>query len=480
MFKLFGRTKCSPSILKKRGEFKLNIDKSTFNFFQQNFENKEELFQEFLSFIYSEIVLYDCPPAMILEEYHSEKWDDGEINELGFGFINYLLQKKSSYFSNFAETLSFYKLLSMELARYLSRVTKKDNSKLLVPFREVGGINEKNITVNQNYRQVSYSVLEQLNDADKKVLCKYFFIQERLSLKQAVEVTGLSILEVKKSVEKISDLLKNNFSPKKIEEVIEFFGVLTSLPEIEKDMMVLKDNIFFHPTLIFLEKIASCPDFDLLKKYHFKSLSDLTMMFLDGHISDCENCQTRIRSFSRKLTVNLDYLSKIDFLISPIKNVSPKQNSEPAPWQIWSTLGYNKLLDDKVYKSFFPCCVLVVTQPEAKLDGELVIKVRPISVFTEFRSQNDVYIEDEDMLGQPFIVENWNELPMMVSGLGNCICYLEENIFKANLLNDNSKEMAPNLISQFQYWETNNNWYLSYPVMDLLYRNEKKLNNRDL
>lgn len=56
--------------------------------------------------------------------------------------------------------------------------------------------------------------------------------------------------------------------------------------------------------------------------------------------------------------------------------------------------------------------IFIVLGPESINDEEFV-RVQPISKQIESRTDEDIFIEDESILGYPFIIETWNEQPIL-------------------------------------------------------------------
>lgn len=56
--------------------------------------------------------------------------------------------------------------------------------------------------------------------------------------------------------------------------------------------------------------------------------------------------------------------------------------------------------------------VVIVMEPE-NLNGEEFVRVQPISKQIEFRTEEDILVEDKTLLGYPFIIETWNEQPIL-------------------------------------------------------------------
>jgi hypothetical protein len=56
--------------------------------------------------------------------------------------------------------------------------------------------------------------------------------------------------------------------------------------------------------------------------------------------------------------------------------------------------------------------VVIVMEPD-NLNGEEFVRVQPISKQIEYRTEEDILVEDKTLLGYPFIIETWNEQPII-------------------------------------------------------------------
>lgn len=105
--------------------------------------------------------------------------------------------------------------------------------------------------------------------------------------------------------------------------------------------------------------------------------------------------------------------------------------------------SFNELIEgDKDYH------VLIVYGPEM-INGESFVRIQPISYLTDERSSEDILIENSEILGRPFIIEVWNEQPIMTYVLdkyiGNLaldeICIKEQEDFSENQILFRKKEL---------------------------------------
>lgn len=88
--------------------------------------------------------------------------------------------------------------------------------------------------------------------------------------------------------------------------------------------------------------------------------------------------------------------------------------SKPTPrtgqlWLIKST--YEDYFTNRI-ESDIPFIVLVVEANES-LENELFCRVQPVSPFTEFLGGDDYVVNDPSLIGFPFLIETWNEQPIL-------------------------------------------------------------------
>jgi hypothetical protein len=92
--------------------------------------------------------------------------------------------------------------------------------------------------------------------------------------------------------------------------------------------------------------------------------------------------------------------------------------------QIW-------LIDSSYYDYYgnltstkFPFLVVIVDAGE-KVEDEGFCRIQPISPFIEYKAHDDYIIEDASIVGFPFLVETWNEQPVLSEILSYSVGYIE-------------------------------------------------------
>lgn len=145
---------------------------------------------------------------------------------------------------------------------------------------------------------------------------------------------------------------------------------------------------------------------------------------------------------------------------STIRLLPPKRKG-----QIWTVK--NKYLDyqGNLQVTQHPPMVLICSKAE-DLEGEQVLRVHPISPFLEMAGNDDLICERQDIVGFPFLVETWNEQPVMAEILDHYIGDCDSDNLKELGSIDASKED----IADFRRIEIDNAKYLNHSV--LVYLND--------
>lgn len=135
---------------------------------------------------------------------------------------------------------------------------------------------------------------------------------------------------------------------------------------------------------------------------------------------------------------------KINALDSKHLRLSPKIQKN----QIWSVK--NKYTDfmGVTQKSKHPFLVLIVDD-QNDIEEEDFIRVYVLSPFPEFASTDDFICNDSSLIGFPFLIETWNEQPLLVEILNNYLGYFDVNSL-SSIFQNNKKEIKINE-SQFKF-----------------------------
>lgn len=105
---------------------------------------------------------------------------------------------------------------------------------------------------------------------------------------------------------------------------------------------------------------------------------------------------------------------------SKTAEVSLKENPSPSSGQIWlCTQTYYDYFGNEI-KGTTPYYVVIVDNV-TNLDNFEFVRIQPISLFTEFRADDELLVEDKTICGFEFLVEYWNEQPISVKLLDQYI-----------------------------------------------------------
>lgn len=108
-----------------------------------------------------------------------------------------------------------------------------------------------------------------------------------------------------------------------------------------------------------------------------------------------------------------------------------KTKPTPRNGQIWMIKNaYEDYFTNHV-ESVIPLIVLIVDSNE-KLEHELFCRVQPISQFVHYVSLDDYKVDDASIVGFPFLVETWNEQPVLNELLDYCIGSIDINQYLPN------------------------------------------------
>ena len=89
-----------------------------------------------------------------------------------------------------------------------------------------------------------------------------------------------------------------------------------------------------------------------------------------------------------------------------------KSKPTPRRGQLWLIKGtYEDYFTNRI-ESDIPFIVLIVDANES-LENELFSRVQPVSIFTEFLAGDDYVVNDPSLIGFPFLIETWNEQPVL-------------------------------------------------------------------
>jgi hypothetical protein len=140
--------------------------------------------------------------------------------------------------------------------------------------------------------------------------------------------------------------------------------------------------------------------------------------------------------------------------------------------QIWlCKQEYYDKLGNQIIGSI-PYIVLVICNTE-NIANESFVRIHPISPFTEFKAADDIIISDNSIIGFDFIVETWNEQPILTELLDEYVGDLNIDLAKV----DDTELNLSNIQKEFRKAEIRNTKYLRQSINSLIEFEELKEEN---
>lgn len=141
---------------------------------------------------------------------------------------------------------------------------------------------------------------------------------------------------------------------------------------------------------------------------------------------------------------------------------------------IWRCKNTYKDSLGMILKSEVDSIVVVVMGPE-RLNDDDFIRVQPISFQVNHRTSEDIFIDDLSVLGNPFIIETWNEQPILTS-------LLDEKLGEINTEKSSSTLKEPDIYSteqvEFRKSEIKKTAFLRQSVLSAFAKYDQKTNDR--
>lgn len=134
--------------------------------------------------------------------------------------------------------------------------------------------------------------------------------------------------------------------------------------------------------------------------------------------------------------------------------------------QIWTIKSQYFDYEGKNQKSLHPIMVIVVSEEETLDEDNTFVRVCPISPFVEMASSSDQVCSDSSIVGFPFLVESWNEQPILVEILDQ---YISDYFFDIS----NVESQLNEDISHFREIEISNSRYLNHSISSYLAEQER-------
>jgi hypothetical protein len=148
--------------------------------------------------------------------------------------------------------------------------------------------------------------------------------------------------------------------------------------------------------------------------------------------------------------------------------------------QIWTVKNEYDDFQCVCQKTSHPLLVLINTEPDV-IEGEDFTRVLIVSPFIEMATERDEVCEDPSIIGFPFLVESWNDQPILTEILDEYVGYYELELISFakseafELVNEPdseylkaSSETLSDIQQEFRNIEISRAKYLNHSVLSLL------------
>lgn len=184
------------------------------------------------------------------------------------------------------------------------------------------------------------------------------------------------------------------------------------------------------------------------------------------------------------VTTNKDIENLAKLFINRSKTVTQTRHLKIQPRiqrnQIWTVKNeYDNFLgiSQKTSHPFF----VLINNDHIDVEGELSLRVLIISPFIEMATQGDEVCNDHSIIGFPFLVETWNEQPILAELLDEYVGYYELKSKSLELVNESisdylkaTSETLSEAQQEFRDIEIKRSRYINHSVLSLLSFLEKR------
>lgn len=111
-------------------------------------------------------------------------------------------------------------------------------------------------------------------------------------------------------------------------------------------------------------------------------------------------------------------------LVESYSNKQFKIRPRIEKYQIWSVRSEYENFLGATQKASHPFIVLIISDPD-EIAEERFVRVNVISPYIEFAAHDDLVCNDSSLIGFPFLVETWNDQPVLSEILDEYLGYFE-------------------------------------------------------
>lgn len=140
------------------------------------------------------------------------------------------------------------------------------------------------------------------------------------------------------------------------------------------------------------------------------------------------NVDTFSEDYEKVVPTEKDIENMTKLFINRAKTVNQKRHLKIQPRiqrnQIWTVKNEYDDFQGISHKTSHPFIVLINNDPD-DIEGELSVRILIISPFIEMASESDEVCDDPSIIGFPFLVETWNDQPILAELLDEYVGYYE-------------------------------------------------------
>lgn len=136
--------------------------------------------------------------------------------------------------------------------------------------------------------------------------------------------------------------------------------------------------------------------------------------------------------------------------------------------QLWTVQSSYLDFEGNMQHAKHKLIVMIVSGPDYLDSDTSFVRVCPISPFVEMSSEADCICDDSSIIGFPFVVETWNEQPVLTE-------ILDKYVGDYNVLRNDKEDNPTSLQKEFREIEISNARFLNHSIT--AYINEKERDN---
>lgn len=168
------------------------------------------------------------------------------------------------------------------------------------------------------------------------------------------------------------------------------------------------------------------------------------VQFLKSQLDFFSEEVEKITSIEKGIEALNDLFSNSSKTVNHLKHL--KVQPMVQKYQIWTVKNEYDDFQVSLQKTPHPFIVLIISDLN-DIEEELFVRVKVISPFIEMATKSDTICDDTSIIGFPFLVETWNDQPILVEILDEYIGYYE--LSSELILMQNIKEMVSGTSTEY-------------------------------